>query len=629
MSAQVHAEVQAAQADTASKRMRALIQAMSIETIISIDDSHSLGSVDGVSAEVTEELISSPELLEVVLGILHHVDDAFGFTEVDHESESAVNDFLTENWIDFENKTKTELFTAARTRRKDREGHLAEGDTDADLAAPQRLQEIIGDAAVFIRVSLAQWKQDWQALLEGPGQILVLIDRSFINEDGGTETTGEGLLNDLLEQKLSHVRAGLLTLTASDEGAEIQLTNALRARFSAQADRVVAIGKFRLKNIEEFPSAVRMLLLVVEVAAYRKLATDAAELAHTNVKLHLDELHDYTFIGAIAAAQDEGTFELDHPLRMAQRVYQQQLLKAMRDADFGANILPRFREGAVGTFVNASAAGKQIREVLRADIFEPDGHVNELGLPIEIGDVFRVESLYPQTSKRQKTAPAYYILLAQACDLSMRSDGKRSNDLDELILQRLEIVDEDELRTNVKKSGRMHLLGELEAASDQKWAVNFARTIIVPTSAVDATVFRDDGASILNPKAVEARPMAAGWLSRQRALSKLAAGILGEYGKAEEAMKKVSGKEELLLRIGASLAGATMQQTRGVTAVIDPSQGTLRYGIQRYGRVRSDIAVNVASLSATYSSRPAFEAKGAAEPEARADRQSPPTQGPM
>lgn len=417
----------------------------------------------------------------------------------------------------------------------------------------------------------------------------------------------------MLEQDLAHVRAGLLTLTASDEAAEIQLTKDLRARFKAQSDRVVAIGKFRLKNIVEFPAAVRMLLLVAEVAAYRTLAIEAADSAHAKVIQHLNDLHDYTFIGAIAAAQDEGTFELDHPLRMAQRVYQQQLLRAVRDEEFGTSMLPHFREGAVGTFVNASAAGRQIREVLRADIFEPDGHVNELGLPIEIGDVFRVESLYPTTSKRQKAAPAFYILLAQACDLSVRSDGKRSNDLLELVLQRVEKVDEEELKMNVTKIGRMHLLGELDAKSEQKWAVNFARTIVVPTAAIDATVFTEDGASILDPNIVESRPMAAGWLLRQKSLANFAAGILGEFGKAELAMKKVSGKEELLLRLGASLAGATMQQSNGVTALLDPAQGILKFGIQRYGRVRSDIAVNVASLSATYSSRPAFEARSAAE----------------
>ncbi len=598
----------------AAARMAAVIKAMAIETVISVDDSYALGDETGAPAEVTEELVSSPDLLQLVVTSLRKADPELKFNDVDEESESAVNDFVTENWADLGMDVRTELLTGARTRRKDREANLDDVDTAADLGAPQKLADILGDSANFVQVSLAQWRADWATLVAGPGKVLVLIDRSFANEDGGTDTTGEDLLQDLLAQDLAHVRAGLLTFTAANEDDEIRITKELRAKHTAHAEKIVAIGKFRLTDVAEFPAAARMLLLVGEIAAYRELAGKAFDQAHARVKDHLVALQDYTLIGAIAAAQDEGTFELDHPLRLAQRVYQQELARAIRDPAFASTILPRFREGAVGTFVNASAAGVQIREVLRADTFEPDDYVNELGLPIEIGDVFRLESLYPVTSTRTKADARYYILLAQACDLSIRSKGERANDLFEIVLQRIEPVDEDELRTKPHKRERMHTLGELEIASTQKWAVNFAQAVVVPTIAIDATVFQVDGNSVINPDLSETRPMASGWLMRQQELKKLAGRMIDEYGKAETAMRSVSGKDELLLRLGASLAGATMHQTRGVTAIIDTTAKTVRYGVQRYGRVRADIAVNVASLASTYNSRPAFETKAVAEP---------------
>lgn len=592
----------------AAARMAELLAALSIETVISVDDSHALGSGDGSAEEITEELVSSPDLLAVVLESLSAVDPELGFELVDPENESAVNDFLADNWASFEKETQTELLTAARTRRRDREAELNDADTVTDLTAPKRLEDIVGESARFVQVSLAQWRAEWSTLLQGPGQVLVLIDRSFAHEDGGSETTGEDLLQDLLQQGLDHVRAGLLTFTAANEDDEIRLTRELRDKHDAYADKIVAIGKFRLKDPAEFPAAIRMLLLVAEITAYRQLALAAFEHAHDAVKVHLDSLHDYTLIGAIAAAQQEGTFELEHPLRLAQQVYQHQLATSVRDSGFAAQVLPRFREGSVGVFINASTAGAQIREVLRADTFESGEYVNLLGLPIEIGDIFRVESLYPETKNRKPGDPRFYVLLAQECDMSIRSNGERSNNLVDVVLQRLEPVDEEELRHAPHKRERMHLLGELEENGGQRWGVNFAQGIVVPTIAIDATVFQPDGTSLIGLKAEESRPMASGWLKRQAAIKKSASRMLAEYRQAEQAMKKVSGKEELLLRLGASLATATMDQTRGVTAIIDSAEETVHYGIQRISRVRSDIAVNIASLASTYNSRPAFEA---------------------
>jgi len=606
----------------AAARMAELLAALSIETVISVDDSHALGSAEGSATEVTEEIVSSPDLLTVVLESLSDVDQVLGFEYIDPENESAVNDFLTENWSSLTRETQTELLTAARTRRSDREAELGDADTITDLTAPKRLEDIVGESARFVQVSLAEWRSNWSTLVQGPSQVLVLIDRSFINEEGGNETTGEELLHDLLQQGLDHVRAGLLTFTATTEDDEIRITRELREKHQAHADKIVAIGKFRLTEPAEFPAAIRMLLLVAEITDYRDLAKTAFRQAHSAVETHLDALHDYTLIGAIAAAQQEGTFELEHPLRLAQQVYQQELADAVRNSEISSRVLPRFREGSVGVFVNASAAGEQIREVLRADVFVPGTYINTLGLPVEIGDVFRVESVYPDGKTRTKGDPRYYVLLAQACDMSIRSNGERSNNLVDVLLQRLEKIDEEELQRVLrqqpidtgrlqrlmKKRERMHVLGELEESSNQKWGVNFAQSIVVPTIAIDATVFQADGSALIKPEVDESRPMASGWLKRHDVIKKAARRMVEDYKKAEQAVKKVSGKEELLLRLGASLATATLDQNRGVTAVIDSSVGTVRYGIQRVSRVRSDIAVNIASLASSYNSRPAFEA---------------------
>ena len=72
--------------------------------------------------------------------------------------------------------------------------------------------------------------------------------------------------------------------------------------------------------------------------------------------------------------------------------------------------------------------------------FECEEMLSSLALPIEVGDIFKVHDLY-RANTAKKGVDRYYVLLAQECDLSVRGNGKRSNDLTRVVLTQLSPID--------------------------------------------------------------------------------------------------------------------------------------------------------------------------------------------
>ncbi|MCJ1708375.1 hypothetical protein [Microbacterium sp. VKM Ac-2923] len=590
----------------AQRTMRELLAALKIERVISIDD-YNDAPLFSDPVTVTTQLMAVDALRVPLVDILQNVDAALGFETVDGENAFAVADFITDNWSSFTERNKFALTQAAITQRDDLDADVREEETADDVQAPELLREFLRDAADLKQYSLAQWRAGANNDLIDPTPVLVLIDKNFTREAdaGGGKDTGEQLLAEVLQTSGSHVHAGLLTREALDDDGERAATERLRNLYLANANRVLAIGKFRLKDPTQFPAAVRTLLLVSEISEYRKLAKDALTAAHAQVLEHFDTLEDHSLVGAIAMAQKEGAFELEHPLRLAQRRYHQLITEAVR-SPVAAALLPKLREGTVANYITAGKPGKQIRQLQHADTFEPSNLFNDLGLPLEVGDIFERTWLPQGVTSGATTKSSLFILLAQACDLSLRRNGSRGSVV-ELVLHPFEPLDEADFAKYPSKKNLYHDLGYLNQ-DDVRWGAKFTNSIVVPAQALDATVFRADGTAILTPATPDLRPMAEGWVTRQAVLLKWADKAINQFATAEKHLAGVSNSEEHLCRLAASYALGSMEKSRGVSVRIDSTARTLEYGLKRVARVRSDVAVNVASLTMSYAARPAFEA---------------------
>lgn len=579
----------------ARDRIEKLISALGVEAVVWVDDIHfSTGA--GTAEDVTEPLAASIPLQTSVVELLRSDASATGAAEVDEEDPAAIADFVREFWSGFSAGLQSRLLETARTMQQDVAEQVASAQITDDLRAQTSLATVFEGIAEFLPMSMTDWTAGWRDLLHDGRKYLVLFDRTFTREQQGADETGEELLGELVGEVADNVWAGLLTRHASDEASERDLTASLRQKFPAHADRLIAIGKFRTSSLQLLPAGLRALLLVRELGAYRKLVEEALATAAQAASTAFADLSDYAVVEAIAVAQNEGSFELEHPLRLARHAHSGALAVSLRDETFAAVSLPALRGASVGAFRNAESDATQIRALLRADTFEADEHVNRHGLPVEIGDIFRVE---PPPGGEAKT----FILLGQACDLSVRAKGCREPEIRTVTLSRVVPSVDGASREN------RHEIGYLEPETDQRWAIDLRAgyELVVPVLVLDATVFNEDGRSVIALDHVEARPMAASWIARLVVLKKQAKKAIDTYAGYEEQLKKVSSRDKILASVAADLTAGSTDLKSGVSVQIDSAAKTVTYGLTRVGRLRSEIAMRTADLAAQYRSRPAFE----------------------
>lgn len=591
----------------ASQQVGSLLVALDVKKVISVDDAWTIRE-EGESAFITElVVVSEPLLAEIVRQLELLEDDEFAL--VDTMDPSAVNDYLTREWTHFTAEVRKSLHRAAQVFAEDVAEEVSIEMALVEIGSQAKLKALVGSSAEFLGVGLAEWRKMAAGVSKSEEGTLVLFDRDFSNEPGGQEDSGETMLRDLLQSASPNVRAGMLTRTVLTETEELDTTRKLEKDLSVKPGQVVVVGKFRLEDGETVPAALRVLLLAIETEAFLELALRAIKESHDRAAAELSKLQRYTVVGAIASARVEGTYELDQPLRLVQRVQERALLEVMRDHDFASQHLPRLRNGSVEKYAESGEPGVQLNQVLRADIFVQAGLVNELGLAVEIGDIFEFTSLYPATKSRPTGQPKQFILLAQSCDLSMRSGGKRAPDIHSLILHEFRAIALDSSDRPRGAHQRLHPVGPFIEGSTVSWGVNFGTRVAVPAIAIDATVFNADGAASIRTTQSETRPMSETWLDRQKELHRQARTLIAEYVKADQSLKKVTPRDEILLRIGASLAGATMTARFGATAIIKPDEDSVEYGVRRVGRVASNVAAGLVSLATSYDGRPAFESE--------------------
>ena len=162
--------------------------------------------------------------------------------------------------------------------------------------------------------------------------------------------------------------------------------------------------------------------------------------------------------------------------------------------------------------------------------------------------------------------------------------------------------------STIKGQGpRLHAIGPFEQDSRAVWGVNFGTRIVVPAIAVDAVVLNADGEAAIAVDGTDERAMSSSWVDRASHLRAEARKMVDSQASALADLSKVANPDALILRIGASFAGATMTPKTGVTALIDVDAKQVRYGLRRVGRLSPKVAPGVAALALSYDGRPGFD----------------------
>jgi hypothetical protein len=592
--------------EPARAKIAALLTAMQITRVIWVDDQHSVETTDATVDEIAEQVFDDSILLGV-WAVLNSADLGVP-SAIDQTSPEQTGELLRDRWAGWGEDLRDELTQVVRTNVRGRESSLSasEANSEAESAALVGLFE--DNPATLITLSLAQWREQRSSLVADTQQTLLLVDRDFSIE-GGANDDGERILADLgRDEGARHFVAALFTRTADNEDTERDLAGHLAEKHGLDFSRLTVIGKFRTD--ESLPDALRVLLLATELEAYRALIKVGLEEAHHAAVDRIDALHRYTLLGTVAAATNEGSYELDLAVRVAVNAWQPVLLTRLRDSERAPAILQPFRHDPTrNAYLDAGDQNAQIREVLWQDLFQTADHLSALHLPIEVGDIFKT---YPVGKTRSTAGPRHWILLAQACDLSVRSNGHRANNLSSVMLTEFK-AEIGTPKRDADGSQRRHEVGAFSQESDRTWYVDASRRIVVPMLALDATVFAPDGCAKL-PVPDPTAPVASGWMKRREGLNVEAKLISDRYFEHADLIKPRNHTDspkqwnKLEDMIANSLAFGHSDVKLGVPAVVDSTTKQLEYGIQRVGRLSSHKAAYLLSVVAGYQNRPADDA---------------------
>ena len=237
----------------------------------------------------------------------------------------------------------------------------------------------------------------------------------------------------------------------------------------------------------------------------------------------------------------------------------------------------------------AGALGKQGQSAAalrmqRYEIYDASDELNAWHAPLGLGDIFRVEA---------EEEDKEYILLAQPCDLVVRSKGLRNRE--EGHLGRTATV--VEIARGDKKQGANW--GELrfyeEETGDSAYA-NYGSAHQVLLAVLDLCVLQTDGGAAVDVEAECQDLLVKGWEKRARKLQNY-------FRKALDLQREMATVE--LDNEAASLAlpdasGTLMVEKAG-------ADGVVTYGIRRVMRLRQPWSGALLTYFAQYQARAAFE----------------------
>jgi hypothetical protein len=401
-------------------------------------------------------------------------------------------------------------------------------EAERDQSAALYFEKVIGTAAEIVLLSLKQWEQRKDALLAEANATptLFIFDDDFTLE-GQSTTHGRQLIGEThtANQGYKFVYA-LLTHNAQSDDAEISLQRDIAQQAPELEDYLLVIGKSRLSdNSDRFAERMKHLLLYrLFRVLTRRLRDETAQASELAIK-QINDLGVQSFERIIlGTSRAEGAWSPDTLVRVI-GVYQQQQIKQNIRKDPKLHELVRDINPIcdVGTSVMTDGVTTAAKRLQHDEIYESGELINAVHLPLASGDIFG-------DGKGQQ-----YILLAQPCDLVVRSTGlRRSKDRDSR-----QMVPLAPLRKVESKYSGISLPSEQyelpHFTDEDRWSVRLSETYYLPVWLLDLVVLNDDGRCSLIASQEPSPLLIDPWRKRLTVLNQRVAAIASSANKITDA----------------------------------------------------------------------------------------------
>lgn len=437
-------------------------------------------------------------------------------------------------------------------------------------------------------------------------KVLILFDQELKFAEGerfrnGTVTGIELIASARNSKASNNIVCALITHLITEVSKELPARDKLvdDSSNALMKDDFFALTKKRINYPEKLCDGIKKVLLNEHCELIKVQATDIIKDAYKQVvdKLHKLDTYDFDHI-ILRSSYGEGVWEVNTLMRIANNLFDQEIEDLMVKKKFAKSINPAIKKSKelsdITFTIPANHQPYNEKLTLRHhDIYHAGDRINGLHQPLENGDIFEV---YEGTGK------GLYILVAQECDLMMRTNkggkqGERAAST--AMLLKLKTYKQQELQQEMeahfKKAGMvMHYYAnkfQLEYFVPGKKDVGvvlFTQEFRVDLDVLDLVVFNADGKALINLIAnkFDTDLVSASWEMRYHKLHKH---YVKQQKRIVELLKKTDGKldkptKQLLVNsIGCGLAPI---RNLGKPNVYNDDK--FEFGIKRVMRLKKD-----------------------------------------
>lgn len=266
-----------------------------------------------------------------------------------------------------------------------------------------------------------------------------------------------------------------------------------------------ALAKIRIENPELFCDGIKKAFLNQYCEFIKEKSKEVIENAVKNLFEHIDQFDTYDFDHTILrSSYDEGVWEVSTFFRITKTLFGHELNKEMVDLKYPLTVNEQIKKAKalsdIRFKIRPSDNPYQAKYGLRhLDIYENGDVINNLYMPIENGDIFQVVE--------GDGIGSFYILIAQECDLMVRSDGMRNNIDNRPVLLKIGVYDVEKFSKEVNQYVKTKLerrqvphyfaskfrLDYFVDKSDSVGIVDFNKPVHADPDVLDLVAFDRDG----------------------------------------------------------------------------------------------------------------------------------------
>lgn len=300
-------------------------------------------------------------------------------------------------------------------------------------------------------LSFTKWGTEGKTAIgqhKGDESVLLIVDLQNTSE--GTPINGETVLSDVAQAGLARKTCHLVVLTSECKAAEeFKKGRQLTTQFFADhppRNPVFALSKGRFAKSEDqlatdmdtaFANALeRANLSLIQL----EFATQMQKHFHDSIQVAFNALETVTIeelaFAVMHTSQDEGASELETLVRIMNIAQREEFQRAIANSEEIRATILKLRGASASTPIKKSdlESDKELLKLRCAELYDKPEVVNSLYSPLYPGDLFMIKRERPKIGEdgrrtgEKELTENLYVLVANACDLMLRSEGNRHLD---------------------------------------------------------------------------------------------------------------------------------------------------------------------------------------------------------